>query len=345
MKCRYIKFLMIFTLFLINIVPMMAQDEMECEDGYRYFEHELLISEPTCIPEDPQRIISFDMAGTEFLAYMEEPLIGSFSYVLNEVSALSPQLADTLAEVEPFDWPPNLELVTELEPDLIIAFGDGALDLTGLDAIAPLLVYDPYANKGVWKASTEFYAQAVQLEDEFAEILKLYEARIEELQEALGEDRDEIEVSLVRPINPFIWLQDSPPGRILQDVGLGRPAFQVDPTVEQSEAGLNWGYVNVSEERIDLADGDVIFVFTWETDNPDDERYQELQTFMAENALWQTLEAVQSENVYLVGGHWIRAQSHLQAHLILDDLFTYLTDVEPTIPSPAKVEETEEETE
>ena len=147
MKCRYIKFLMIFTLFLINIVPMMAQDEMECEDGYRYFEHELLISEPTCIPEDPQRIISFDMAGTEFLAYMEEPLIGSFSYVLNEVSALSPQLADTLAEVEPFDWPPNLELVTELEPDLIIAFGDGALDLTGLDAIAPLLVYDPYANK------------------------------------------------------------------------------------------------------------------------------------------------------------------------------------------------------
>ena len=334
--------LMIFTLLLVSIAPVLAQDNMECDEGYRYFEHEMLLSEPTCIPEDPQSIISLDMAGTEFLAYMDEPLVGGFEYVLNELTTLTPQLADNFAEVEPLDWPPNLEVVTALEPDLIVAFGDVSLELAGLDDIAPLLVYDPYANKGDWKASTEFYASVFQLDDEFAEMLELYESRIAELQEALGEERAEIEVSLARPVNPFIWLEDSPPGRILQEVGLGRPAFQIDPTVEQSEAGLSWGYVNVSEERIDLVDGDVIFVFTFAWDDPEDERYQELQTFMAENQLWQTLEAVQAGNVYLVGGHWIRAQSHLQAHMILDDLFTYLTDVEPTIQSPAIVETTEE---
>lgn len=342
MKFRYVSLFIILVLSLVSVVSLTAQDAPECEEGYRYFEHELLVSEPTCIPEDPQRIISLDMAGTEFLAYMGEPLVGGFEYVMNEVSALSPQLADTFAEVQPLDWPPNLEVVAELDPDLIVAFGDVSLELAGLDEIAPLVTYDPYANKGDWKASTEFYAQVFQLEDEFGEMLELYESRIAELQEALGEDRGEIEVSLVRPINPFIWLEDSPPGRILKEVGLSRPAFQIDPTIEQSEAGLSWGYVNVSEERIDLAEGDVIFVFTWASDDPEDERYQELQTFMTENALWQTLEAVQSENVYLVGGHWIRAQSYLQANLILDDLFTYLTDVEPTIPSPSNVATTEE---
>jgi iron complex transport system substrate-binding protein len=278
------------------------------------------------------------MAGTEFLLLTDAPLVGTFGYVASEIAALTPKLGEKLENVEFFDWPPNLELLTELQPDLIISFYDASLDLAGVDEIAPLIIYDPSINKGDWRASTEFYAEIFQKQDAYADMVATYDARTAELQTVLGEDRGEIEVSLLLPTTdtPLIWLQDSAPGHILEDVGLGRPEFQVNPTIEASESGENWGFVNISLERLDLADGDEIFIFTWASADPDQlAEYQKLLEDFQDNPLWQALEGVRSGNVHVVGGHWVRAQTYLTANLILDDLFTYLTDVEPTIPSPA----------
>jgi hypothetical protein len=47
------------------------------------------------------------------------------------------------------------------------------------------------------------------------------------------------------------------------------------------------------------------------------------------------LDGVTAGNVHIVGPPWFRAQTSLAANLILDDLFANLTNVEPTIPSPA----------
>jgi len=335
MKIRYLTLL---ALLLVCLVPVAAQDATACEDGFRLFDHELLVNDPTCIPEDPQRIVSFDMAGTEYLLLTDEPVVGTFGYVASELIALTPGLAEALEDVEEFDWPPNLETLTALQPDLIVAFNDASLDLAGVDEIAPLLVYEQATNRGEWKASAEFFSAVVQNEDAYEEMLATYEARVEELQEALGEGRGDIEVSLMLPTTdtPLIWLEDSAPGRILEDVGLGRPEFQVNPSVATTESGADWGYVNISMERLDLADGDEIFIFTWASTDPDvsAERQAALADFQ-ERDLWQSLDGVQAGNVHVVGGQWVRAQTYLQAHLILDDLFNELTDAEPTIPSPA----------
>jgi iron complex transport system substrate-binding protein len=68
----------------------------------------------------------------------------------------------------------------------------------------------------------------------------------------------------------MIWLVDSAQGVILEDVGLGRPEAQATTFEEGSyiEGGADYGFVAISGERLDLADGDEIFIFTWPSTDP-----------------------------------------------------------------------------
>lgn len=325
---------------IAGTVPAAAQETTECEQGFWLFEHERLATDPVCIPENPQRIISLDMPATEYLLLNDIPIVGVFGYAADEISAITPGLADDLAGIPTFEWPPSLELATELNPDLIIAFKDSSLFYEGMEQIAPMVVYDAaYATD--WKSSTSFWSQVFQKEDAYEDMLATYEARIAELQDALGDERGEIEVSAFVPSDsyPMIWLKDSAQGVILQDVGLGRPASQ-DVTFAEGgyvDGGADYGFVAVSQEALNLADGDEIFIFTYASTDPETAAalQQGLEDFNASDPLWQSLAGVQAGNVHVVGPHWFRAQTYLAANLILDDLFTYLTGVEPTIPSPA----------
>ncbi len=327
---------------VIMVVPAAAQETTECEAGFRLFDHEQLATDPVCIPENPQRIISLDMPATEFLLLNNIPIVGVFGYAADEISAITPGLVAGLQDIPTFDWPPNLELAASLNPDLIIAYKDSSLFYEGMEAIAPLVVYDA-AYHTDWKSSTSFWSQVFGIEDAYEEMVATYEARVAELQGALGEDRGEIAVSAFVPSEtyPMIWLSDSAQGVVLNDVGLGRPEAQAVTFDEggYTEGGADYGYVAISNERLDLADGDEIFIFTWASTDPETtaQNNQALEDFNANNPIWQTLQGVRNGNVHIVGPHWFRAQTYLAANLMLDDLFATLTDVEPTIPSPAAV--------
>jgi ABC-type Fe3+-hydroxamate transport system substrate-binding protein len=136
-----------------------------------------------------------------------------------------------------------------------------------------------------------------------------------------------------------IWLRDSAQGVILNDVGLGRPASQATTFDEggYTEGGADYGWVQISTESLDLAKADEIFMFTWADPDPANAAAmrQALEDFAANDALWQAVQGDDPGNVHIVGAHWYRAQTYLAANLILDDLFAALTDVEPTITSPA----------
>ncbi|MBC7813012.1 MAG: ABC transporter substrate-binding protein [Burkholderiales bacterium] len=340
MKFRIFALVAALFVFTSLISFAAAQDQTECAAGFWLFDHERLATDPVCMPDNPQRIISLDMPATEFLLLNDIPIVGVFNYAADEISAITPGFADDLADIPRFDWPPNLELVTELNPDLIIAFKDSSLFYSGMDEIAPLVVYDAaYATD--WKSSTAFWSEVFGKEDAYTEMLATYDARVAELQEALGDDRGEIEVSafVPSPDYPMIWLIDSAQGVILQDVGLGRPESQNQTFADGGyvEGGADYGFVAISTEALDLADGDEIFLFSWASTDAEvtatNQAY--LEEFNQTNPIWQTLSGVREGNVHIVGAHWFRAQTYLAANLILDDLFANLTDVEPTIPSPA----------
>lgn len=329
---------LVLALLTGSLVTSHAQDSAECEEGFHLFEHERLATDPVCVPDNPQRILSLDMPATEFLLLNDIPIVGVFGYAADEIAAITPGFADELIDLPIFEWPPSLELATELNPDLIIAFKDSSLFYSGMEEIAPLVVYDAaYATD--WKSSTSFWSQVFGKEAAYEEMLATYDARVAELQAALGEDRGEIEVSafVPSPDYPMIWLVDSAQGVILNDVGLGRPEAQAVTFAEGEyiEGGADYGFVAISPERLDLADGDVIYLFTYPSTDAElaAANLQVIEDFNTNDPIWQAIKA--DSEVFVVGPHWFRAQTYLAANLILDDLFATLTDVEPTIPSPA----------
>lgn len=322
-----------FTL-VVTVIPAAAQ-ESKCEAGFRLFDHELLATDPVCIPENPQRIASFENAATELLLFTDKEIVGTFgAFTKDEMSASLPPLADKLAPLTGFEWPLNLELLLETSPDLIATYENETMPYDQLSQIAPTVIFAAGIAEGDWKTATEFWSEVFNVQDIYQEMLATYEARVAELQAALGEDRGETKVSLVLASSYFnlIYTAEAPMSFILQDVGLGRPASQALDSEESLAAYNNTTYAFLSDETLNLADGDVIFLFTFPAlDTTASDQY--LKEFQA-NPLWQSLNAVKNGKSYQVGSHWTRGNTYLLANAILDDLFTYLTDIEPTIPNP-----------
>ncbi|WP_054636951.1 hypothetical protein [Thalassobacillus sp. C254] len=106
-------------------------------------------------------------------------------------------------------------------------------------------------------------------------------------------------------------------GQILQDTGFDRPEGHDDPD--------EWGIKLSSKESIPEADADIIFNFNSGTETEQIEATYEEWT---NHPLWQELEAVKSDNVYMVEEEtWNAGSGVLAANLMLDDLYE-IFDVE-----------------
>ncbi len=89
----------------------------------------------------------------------------------------------------------------------------------------------------------------------------------------------------------------------------------------------------ISTERLDLADGDAIFYFTYASSDPEvaEQERISMATF-EQNPVWQSLDAVKAGQAFRVPAYWWRSQTYLLANKVLDDLFTHLTDTSATTP-------------
>ncbi|MCQ3978184.1 MAG: hypothetical protein DPW09_32565 [Anaerolineae bacterium] len=303
---------------------------LDCEDGFRPFDHELLASEPLCLPIAPQRIVALDMASLELALLIGKPPVLTSDWMLQEMPLLLPQYADTLAGIEQVGYPAELEKVLLLKPDIILAPED-TIDVEQARAIAPLVIPDQVIYDD-WKLGMQFWSEVLNVPDFYAEMEANYRTRVAELQTALGQPAElEISVISASTYGVYLWMPDSPPGAILADVGLARPEAQ---TLVGEAAIAHYGerqYIEISEERLDLADGEAIFYFTYASTDPKiaGEESNFIKTF-EQKPLWQTLKAVKAEKAFFVPGYWWRSQSYLLANKVIDDLFTHLTDTSAT---------------
>ena len=107
------------------------------------------------------------------------------------------------------------------------------------------------------------------------------------------------------------------PAGFLQDVGLARPPSQAFTEAAAPE-------VEISNERLDMVDGDEVFYFSYASTDPEVlGKENAVIEGLEENPLWQALSGVSSGHAYEVGGHWWRAQTYLLANKVIDDLFTH----------------------
>ncbi|GAB4519219.1 MAG: hypothetical protein OHK0046_27740 [Anaerolineae bacterium] len=308
----------------------------ECEEGFRWFDHEYLASDPLCIPQNPQRILALEIAALETVLFTGKELVGTANWLHSEIPILLPELAPALEGIANTGYPADLEVALQAQPDIILAV-DGDIDVEAGAEIAPLVMvkveYD-------WKIMMEFWSAVLGTEEVYADMLANYETRIAELQEALP-DAAERAVSIIgaSSYGAYMWLEDTAPGIVLADAGLGRPESQALSGAAAMERYDAERWILLSEERYDLADGDAIFVFSYATSDPDTlaEETAFTEAFKAD-PIWNALSAAQAGNVYYVGPHWWRAQTYLLANRVIDDLFASLTDTTartPVLSTPA----------
>lgn len=336
--CRFTRILTVALVLMLSITAVRAQETTTCEPGFRLFDHELLATDPVCIPENPQRIVSLENAATELLLFTDKEIVGTFqAFTKDELSATLPALESKLQPIPGFDWPVNMENLLTLSPDLIAAYANETMPYDQLSQIAPTVIFNAGIAEGDWKTATEFWSDVFNVKDIYDDMAATYDARVAELKAALGDTASTTKVSLVLASSYFnmIYTADAPTGRILQDVGLARPDSQALNSEESLAKYGNTTFAYLSDETLNLADGDVIFLFTFPAYGADavTASDQYLQDFQA-NALWQSLAAVKAGKAYPVGYHWTRGNTYLQANAILDDLFHLIAQTEPTTPNP-----------
>jgi iron complex transport system substrate-binding protein len=265
----------------------------------------------TCVPNQPSRAVVLGVP----------PLANALTLGIKPIGAQidfeapPPYLQGQLGGIEPVGTAvqPNLEKLMALNPDLIIAMNTWELTYEQLSQIAPTVV-DDWEGYPSWKEHFDFVAEALGKAAAAEQVWQSYDRRIQDLKTALGDTYRDQEISVVRICCKVLAsdVENSFSGMILEDAGLRRP-----PSQGKADGGL----VFFSEELLTELDGDIMFMILDE-DEDSKRMFEQLQ----KKPLWNQLNAVRQEQVYVVNLATWRGGNPLAADAVIDDLFKYLIE-------------------
>ncbi|MEM7126000.1 MAG: iron-siderophore ABC transporter substrate-binding protein [Chloroflexota bacterium] len=312
----------------------------ECGEGLRLFDHPRLISEPVCIPENAQNVLPLDLNSMEFMLITGMDFAASSQIAQFFISNTHPEWLDELVTrteglPDTGAFPPNMEAAALAQPDLIVTeagyYEDNMYDL--MREIAPTIVYEAQEEAYQdWKPQFRFFGEALGMEAEAKALIAGYQERIDALAETLGDSLDGQTVSVVRarPDGEMgMRLAGSFTGVILGDLGVAQPESQ------QQAFDPDTGFIQIdlSSERWDLIDGDYLFVYGVQPTEAGTNEAQALIESLADDAIWNTLGAVKTNNAHAMDAHW-HGFGLLSAHEVIDDMFRILAGTEPTVENP-----------
>lgn len=245
----------------------------------------------TCIPNHPKRVIilsDYSLLSNAFTLGVK-PIGSSVRAIesLNTNYLSEPaHLGEDIKEVQQvgFARNPNLEKILLLKPDLILVWEPSKNLYPLLSQVAATVVvpFDmPNWKEPKWKDEFRFVAKVLGKEAAAQEAMNHYHQRVEELKGALGNRYQNQTISVASTIgyNNFAPVRNSFIGSILDELGLQRPPAQniIIPN----------GFIHdISEERFDILDGDILFFPLSNLDRK--EGYKKLKY----KPLWKNLKAV-----------------------------------------------------
>jgi iron complex transport system substrate-binding protein len=267
----------------------------------------------TEIPENPKKIVILTNEGLEALLTLGVKPVGAVTGVTGDWYE---HTKSELADVKPVgkESEPNVEAIAALKPDLIIGNKMRHEKIYDqLSAIAPTVYSDTI--RGAWKDNFKFYAEVLNKESEGEKAIQAYESKINYIKENYS-DKLNNEISLVRFMDgkTRIYLGDTFAGTILKEIGFKRPAAQ------QGAEFVN----EIGKERLNEADGDVMFYFTYELgDGKGLAREEE----WLNDPMFKSLNVVKNNKAYKVDDTiWNTAGGIKAANLMLDDLTNMLKE-------------------
>ncbi|MCC5666141.1 iron-siderophore ABC transporter substrate-binding protein [Nostoc sp. CHAB 5784] len=278
----------------------------------------------TCIPQNPQRIVTLWMSTFgNTLALGIKPIATTQSlgeplpkYLQGKADGV--ESVGTLVQ-------PNLEKILLLKPDLILSMTRPYLEniYTQLSDIAPTVVMDISTPPSSWEKHLEDVASLFDKEQEKKQLIDQYWQRIKQLKQALGvgvaspkeNRRHHLQVSVAtvdQNYGIYTYGKKSPIGVVLNDIGLQRPSAQRGDFFTKS---------NISQENLSEVDGDVLFLSHW-----GGESGKEVLEKLKQSPLWQNLKVVQKNRVYFVDAYNWYGFDVLAMNAVIDDLFKYLVN-------------------
>ena len=268
----------------------------------------------TCVPLNPQRIVTIDPTMLEAaLALNQKPVGSPLNFVL---PSMDKEGIVDLGDSERI----NLERVLALKPDFILGEAYATVPYAQLAQIAPTVLIN-FQHSGQWKENFAFAGKVLGKSEEVERVMADYYQRAKEFQQQIDSSNNEVSIVRIYPTHINLYTKAGFIGTVLEDAGLSRPPSQ-DLDLQETErlTGDTIQYT-ISKEVIDKADGDAMFVIvtSW---NPE---AKDLLASLKADPLWSKLEAVEQGKVYEVGDYWI-GNGPIAANAVLDDLFEYLVE-------------------
>ncbi len=282
------------------------------------------------IPAEPQRIFA-DLMTVDYLkalGYDDDKIVGVFGaewFAADEKHYLH-DFFDEHDVVDPgFAYEANVEAVAAAQPDLIlIPFDqiDGAETADELAKVAPMLVVptsktrDPEVRYGGtasfqdWPSTLRAYGKLLDRDAEAESFIAETEDELAELTGEHGDTIGDITVTEAKSapdymaINALSQAKDS---GVLGTILLSELGFQ-PPPVQAEVAPDEYGTIELSNENLDLVDGDLLFL-----------EVREGSTLHEKSPLWETLGVMQDGNVVVVGNHWEYGGA-VAAREVIDDI-------------------------
>ncbi len=271
----------------------------------------------TCVPLQSQRIVVTDEIALDAVLGLGLKPIATAEP--NIAGRRGRQLTGKVEEVASLgkNSQINIEKMVQLHPDLIVGFFMKSRSYDLFSQIAPTVKLDLKYVKGAWKDSLREVAFILGRTKQAENAIANYQQRVRKLGKTIDQKLGKVEVSVSRFYAggknlPQLDTIFSFSGGILQEVGLSAPAEQIQLATDPDTFSLP-----ISLERVDLLDADVLFAMLDPGSEDSFNRYQE-------SSLWQKLNVVQNNRVYIVdSGYWWLGNI-LAANAILDDVEKYI---------------------
>ncbi|MBX3013035.1 MAG: ABC transporter substrate-binding protein [Caldilineaceae bacterium] len=305
--------------------PAVAETTSGCEPGFRLFDHEYLATDPICIPENPQRIIAVDAYSLEtVLAFGVKPIASSS---VKPFAVNYPELADQVAGVIDTGGPFNIETGLTTDADLIIAIEPWVGEIYAqATAIAPVVSIN--FDEIMWDGFVDLIGQVLNRPEQIEPLTAGYTSRVAILHDTLTAQSRQGSISVVQFYNDVLRLY------FIED--LFPYLFPVSGLVAlpQQTAALNGEWrIEVSKEELELLNTDYIFLVTYATNDEEIAANQAMVERLQADPLWQQLDAVGKEQVFVVPFYW-NAGAVIGQHKMVDDLFRYVAQVDPATVAP-----------
>jgi iron complex transport system substrate-binding protein len=234
----------------------------------------------TTIESQPQRIVALDAGELDSVMYLGLTPVGAVEF---EASRFPTQMAERAAGITVVGTlsEPDIEAIVALQPDLIIssALRHDENIFANLSAIAPTVFS---AQPGVsFKQNFKLYAQALGREADARVLIDTYENGVRALNAQLPDPRPTTTIVQIRPDHVRYYQRANFLGQVLTDLGFPR---------NDGENVDDFAYIGSQEELGTYADGEFLILIVSEGEN-------DLAAEILNGDLWQTLPAVQADNV------------------------------------------------